>query len=241
MRDKWAIREDVWTALETARVVRGKSVHDKIPHFIGCEMAAARATELPEWEAARAIKSNPDQAQRPLRQLALEQGKLLYMAVPRLRDERVFIELDPTRPEVAPAKAATISGAFQVGRPVYVAEMQSIDLVISGSVAVNRQGVRVGKGGGYADLEYGLAAAAGVVHPDTPVISTVHAMQVLDEDLPYTQHDVPLAVVITPDAIIRCNAGGAALPKPTGIYWDDLDERKIRSIPLLARLRAEMG
>ena len=241
MRDKWAIREDVWTALETARVVRGKSVHDKIPHFIGCEVAASLATELPEWEAARAIKSNPDQAQRPLRQLALEQGKLLYMAVPRLRDERVFIELDPTRPEVEPAKAATISGAFQVGRPVYVAEMQPIDLVISGSVAVNRQGVRVGKGGGYADLEYGLAAAAGVVHPDTPVISTVHAMQVLDEDLPYTQHDVPLAVVITPDAIIRCNAGGAALLRPTGIYWDDLDERKIRSIPLLARLRAEMG
>ena len=241
MRDKWVIREDVWTALETARVVRGKSVHDKIPHFIGCEVAASLATELPEWEAARAIKSNPDQAQRPLRQLALEQGKLLYMAVPRLRDERVFIELDPTRPEVEPAKAATISGAFKVGRPVYVAEMQPIDLVISGSVAVNRQGVRVGKGGGYADLEYGLAAAAGVVHPDTPVISTVHAMQVLDEDLPYTQHDVPLAVVITPDAIIRCNAGGAALPKPTGIYWDDLDERKIRSIPLLARLRAEMG
>ena len=241
MRDKWAIREDVWTALETARVVRGKSVHDKIPHFIGCEVAASLATELPEWETARAIKSNPDQAQRPLRQLALEQGKLLYMAVPRLRDERVFIELDPTRPEVEPAKAATISGAFKVGRPVYVAEMQPIDLVISGSVAVNRQGVRVGKGGGYADLEYGLAAAAGVVNPDTPVISTVHAMQVLDEDLPYTQHDVPLAVVITPDAIIRCNAGGAALPRPTGIYWDDLDERKIRSIPLLARLRAEMG
>ena len=241
MRDKWAIREDVWTVLETARVVRGKSVHDKIPHFIGCEVAASLATELPEWETARAIKSNPDQAQRPLRQLALEQGKLLYMAVPRLRDERVFIELDPTRPEVEPAKAATISGAFKVGRPVYVAEMQSIDLVISGSVAVNRQGVRVGKGGGYADLEYGLTAAAGVVHPDTPVISTVHAMQVLDEDLPYTQHDVPLAVVITPDAIIRCNAGGAALPKPTGIYWDDLDERKIRSIPLLAKLRAEMG
>ena len=241
MRDKWAIRESVWTALETARVVRGKSVHDKIPHFIGCESAASLATELPEWEAARAIKSNPDQAQRPLRQLALEQGKLLYMAVPRLRDERVFIELDPTRPEVEPAKAATISGAFKVGHPVYVAEMQPIDLVISGSVAVNRQGVRVGKGGGYADLEYGLAAAAGVVHPDTPVISTVHTMQVLDEDLPYTQHDVPLAVVITPDAIIRCNAGGAALPRPTGIYWDDLDERKIRSIPLLARLRAELG
>ena len=66
MRDKWAVRESVWTALEEARVVKGKSVHDKIPHFIGCEDAARLATELPEWQAARAIKSNPDQAATPV-------------------------------------------------------------------------------------------------------------------------------------------------------------------------------
>ena len=239
MRDKWAIREEVWTALETARVVRGRSVHDKIPHFIGCDDAALQVTELPEWQAARAVKSNPDQPQRPLRQLALEQGKLLYMAVPRLKDERVFIELDPTRPEVDPKKASTISGAFKVGRPVYVAEMQPVDLVVSGSVAVNCQGVRIGKGGGFADLEYGLAAAAGVLTPQTPVISTVHPMQVLDEDLPWTQHDVPLDIVITVDEVIRCDQGSGDLPRPRGIYWEDLDERKIRSIPLLVKLRAE--
>ena len=239
MRDKWAIREEVWTALETARVVRGRSVHDKIPHFIGCDDAALQVNELPEWQAARAVKSNPDQAQRPLRQLALEQGKLLYMAVPRLKDERVFIELDPTRPEVDPKKASTISGAFRVGRPVYVSEMQPVDLVVSGSVAVNRQGVRIGKGGGFADLEYGLAAAAGILTPQTPVISTVHAMQVLEEDLPWTQHDVPLDIVITVDEVIRCDRGSVDLPRPQGIYWEDLDERKIRSIPLLVKLRAE--
>ncbi len=239
MRDKWAIREEVWTALETARVVRGRSVHDRIPHFIGCDEAALQVTELPEWQAARAVKSNPDQPQRPLRQLALEQGKLLYMAVPRLKDERVFIELDPTRPEVDPKKASTISGAFRVGRPVYVSEMQPVDLVVSGSVAVNRQGVRIGKGGGFADLEYGLAAAAGVLTPQTPVISTVHPMQVLDEELPWTQHDVPLDVVITVDEVIRCDQGSGDLPRPRGIYWEDLDERKIRSIPLLVKLRAE--
>ena len=239
MRSKWAIRESVWTALETARVVRGKSVHDKIPNFIGSEQAAALASELPEWEAARAIKSNPDQAQRPLRQLAMEQGKLLYMAVPRLREERVFIELDPARAEVAPAKAATISGAFKVGRPVYVHEMQPIDLVISGSVAVNSRGVRIGKGGGFADLEYGLAAAAGVMKPGAPVVSTVHPMQFLDEDLPWTQHDVPLDIIVTIESVIRCNSGEEAMPRPKGIYWEDLDERKIRSIPLLVKLREE--
>ena len=239
MRDKWAIRESVWTALETARVVRGRSVHDRIPNFIGSEQAAVLASELPEWVAARAIKSNPDQAQRPLRRLALEQGKLLYMAVPRLRDERVFIELDPSRPEIEPSKASTISGAFKVGRPVYVHEMQPIDLVISGSVAVNSRGVRIGKGGGFADLEYGLASAAGVVNPGTPVISTVHPMQLLDEDLPWTQHDVPLDIVVTTEAVIRCDNDPEQLPRPKGIYWEDLDERKIRSIPLVVKLREE--
>ena len=237
MRDKWAIREDVWTALETARVVRGRSVHDKIPHFLGCEDAAALVSELPEWQSARAVKSNPDQAQRPLRQLALEQGKLLYMAVPRLKDERVFVELDPARPEVNPRKASTISGAFKVGRPVYVQEMQSVDVVISGSVAVNRRGVRIGKGGGFADLEYGLAAEAGILTQDTPVITTVHPMQVLDEELPWTQHDVPLDFVITVDEVIRCVGDRERFPRPQGIYWEDLDERKIRSIPLLVKLR----
>lgn len=241
MRDKWAIRESVWTALETAGVVRGKSVHDKIPHFIGCDDAAALVSELPEWQAAGAVKSNPDQAQRPLRQMALEQGKLLYMAVPRLKDERVFIELDPTRDNVIPAKASTISGAFRVGRPVYVDEMQPVDLVVSGSVAVNRQGVRIGKGGGFADLEYGLAAAAGILTPDTPVITTVHPMQVLDEELPWTQHDVPLDIVVTVDEVIRCTGDREHLPRPLGIYWEDLDERKIRSIPLLVKLREQSG
>ena len=159
------------------------------------------------------------------------------MAVPRLKDERVFVELDPARPEVDPRKASTISGAFKVGRPVYVHEMQSVDVVISGSVAVNRRGVRIGKGGGFADLEYGLAAEAGILTLDTPVITTVHPMQVLDEELPWTQHDVPLDFVITVDEVIRCVGDRERFPRPQGIYWEDLDERKIRSIPLLVKLR----
>jgi 5-formyltetrahydrofolate cyclo-ligase len=234
MRNKDTIREAVWTMLEQAEVVRAKSVHDKIPHFRGAEEAAGRVAGLEVWQQARVIKSNPDKAQRPLRQRALEEGKTLYMAVPRLRDERCFVELDPAKLDATPAKASTISGAFRYGRPVYVEEMRSVDLVISGSVAVNREGVRIGKGGGFADLEYGLAVAAGIVRLETPVVSTVHPMQVLDEPLPLTLHDVPLDYIVTPDEVIRCTGN---LPHPGGIYWEDLDEQKISEIPLLRRLR----
>ncbi len=236
MRDKDSVRESVWTALEEAKVVHGKTVHDKIPHFRGCENAAGQVTELEAWQNAKVVKSNPDKAQRPLRQLALEQGKIVYMAVPRLRKEQCFVELDPAQLPIPPDKASTISGASRYGRPVYVAEMRPVDLVISGSVAVNRQGVRIGKGGGFADLEYGLAVAAGIVQPRTPVVSTVHPMQVLDEDLPMTHHDVPLNYVVTPEEIITCPGN---LPLPKGIYWEDLDRRKINQIPLLKKLWQE--
>lgn len=234
MRDKHAIREAMWTALEQAAVVRGRSVHDKIPAFYGADEAAQRVFSLDVWQAARVIKSNPDQPQRPLRQRALEEGKTVYMAVPRLRQEQCFVELDPSVIDSPPAKAATISGAFRCGKLVTVEGMRAVDLVVSGSVAVNRSGARVGKGGGYADLEYALAAAAGIVKPTTPVVTTVHAMQVLDEELPFTQHDVPIDFVATPEELIRCSE---EMPRPSGIYWDDLDEVKIARIPVLQKMR----
>ena len=236
MRSKDEVREAVWSAMEAAGAAHTLKLHDKIPHFRGCEAAADRVGELEAWQEARVIKGNPDKAQRPLRQKALEEGKTLYMAVPRLRQEQCFVELDPATMGVSPAEASTIAGAFRWGRPVYVEEMRPVDLVVSGSVAVNRLGTRVGKGGGFADLEFGLAIAACIVSPDTPVVSTVHPMQLLNEDLPYTRHDVFLDYVVTPDELLRCSG---AMPRPTGIYWDDLTPTKIRQIPLLKKLQEQ--
>ena len=236
MLSKDEVREAVWSAMEEARAAHTRRLRDKIPHFRGCEAAAARVGELEAWRQARVVKGNPDKAQRPLRQLALEQGKTLYMAVPRLRREQCFVELDPSAMAAAPAEAASIAGAFRWGRPVCVEELRPVELVISGSVAVNRMGTRVGKGGGFADLEYGLAVAAGVVSPGAPVVSTVHPMQVLEQELPYTRHDVFLDYVVTADEIIECDGD---MPRPSGIYWDDLTPAKIRQIPLLKKLQKQ--
>jgi 5-formyltetrahydrofolate cyclo-ligase len=238
MRSKHDIREAMWAAMVQAGASRSRNVHDRIPDFHGSKEAADRVCDLAVWQAAEVVKSNPDRPQRPLRQRALQEGKVVYMAVPRLRSEQCFVELDPMVLEATPAKAATIAGAFRHGRLVFVEEMRPVDLVISGSVAVNRGGTRVGKGGGFADLEYGLAMAAGIVGPDTPVVTTVHPIQLLEEDLPWTQHDVPLSYVGTAEEVIRCTG---ELPRPQGIYWDDLDERKIAEIPILQKLRLADG
>ena len=65
-----------------------------------------------------------------------------------------------------------------------MAELTSVDLVICGSVAVNRQGARVGKGGGFADLEFALLVEAGLIGTDTVLVITVHPLQVLAEASP---------------------------------------------------------
>ncbi len=59
-------------------------------------------------------------------------------------------------------------------------------------------------------------------------------MQILDEDFPITHHDLPLDYVVTPDQTIHCTGN---IPRPSGIYWDDLNDEKISEIPLLRKLK----
>jgi 5-formyltetrahydrofolate cyclo-ligase len=185
---------------------------------------------LERERAVRVVKSNPDAPQLPVRARALADGKLLYMAVPRLTDERPFILLDPARLEVLPRRAASISGSAHAGRRVRVAELRPVDLVVCGSVAVNRDGARVGKGGGFSDLEFALLVEAGLIGADTVVATTVHPLQVLDGPLPETGHDFRLDLIVAGEELIACRR----TRRPQGILWDHLDPAKIAAIPALA-------
>jgi 5-formyltetrahydrofolate cyclo-ligase len=171
----------------------------KIPNFHGTEAAADRLAALPAWEAARVLKANPDKAQRAVRARALTAGRVLYMAVPRLADELPFYLLDPEQLSISPWEAATKEGAATAGRKVAATELPSVDLVVCGSVAVNRQGARIGKGGGFSDLEVAFLVEAGVLRPNTVVATTVHPLQVVDEPLPETIHDFRVDLIVTPD------------------------------------------
>ena len=229
---KQAVRERVWRLLEDRRAARFPGARGRIPNFAGAERAAARLEDLAAWGRAGVLKANPDAPQLPVRARALAEGKVVYMAVPRLRDRRPFLLLDPARLRGAPRRAASIRGASAAGRPVDPGHMRHIDLVVCGTVAVNRKGVRVGKGGGFSDLEFGLLAERGLVDADTVIATTVHPLQVLDGDLPETGHDFRVDLVVTPDEVIRCRRAH----RPPGILWDHLDLGKVDQIPALARL-----
>ncbi|MFF5986063.1 5-formyltetrahydrofolate cyclo-ligase [Prauserella flavalba] len=230
---KQDIRQRVWELLERERLARFPGARGRIPNFAGAEEAAAALAGLPEWEAASVVKANPDGPQLPVRSRALAAGKLLYMAVPKLTAARPFVLLDPVKVEERPRRAAAKDRALRLGRSVSVPEMRRVDLVVCGTVAVNREGARVGKGGGFSDIEFGLLVEAGLVDDDTVIATTVHSRQVLDEPLPETDHDFRVDVVVTPDEVIRV----PGKKRSTGILWDHLPEEKIAAIPALAARR----
>jgi 5-formyltetrahydrofolate cyclo-ligase len=205
LAEKAALRDEVWSAMRAARVARFPGAAGRIPNFTGAEAAAERLRGLPQWQQAGTLKANPDSAQLPVRQRALEDGKTVYMAVPRLARPEPFFALDPAHLTEPPRRAASISGAERSARRVTLAELDPVDLVVMGCVAAGEDGARLGKGGGFADLEYALAVAAGLIGPGTVSVTTVHELQVRPAGLiPRTGHDVPVDFIITPDRVIDC-------------------------------------
>jgi 5-formyltetrahydrofolate cyclo-ligase len=234
MRTKDQIRRDVWKAMEREGVSRFPGAEGRIPNFAGAKLAAEKLAANRLWKRARVVKVNPDSPQTHARRAALEDGKTLVMAVPRLRDPHPFRLLDPhSLSGVQLREAATIKGAMRHGRVVAEEELPEIDFVLCGSVAVNLSGARVGKGGGYSDLEYGLLIEAGKIDEHTLVATTVHPIQILREHLMVTAHDLPVDLIATPRAVIEVER---QYPRPRGILWDHLQPPQIREIPILERM-----
>ena len=226
---KKAIRSQVWDLLVRERVAE-PGVHGYVPAFVGVEAAADRLAGLPEWRAAQVVKAAPDRAQKPVREHALRDGKLLYVAVPRLAAELPFFVLDPSDASGPPGAAASGEHAAHHARKVGVQDMHRVDMVVCGSVAVNRRGTRLGKGGGYSDIEVALLQEAGRIGPSTVIVTTVHPFQVVDEPIPETEHDFSVDLIVTPDEVIECEPQR----RPTGLYWSNLTPAKIAAIPVLA-------
>lgn len=101
LKNKEEIRNLIWKTLEENNVVTfPRPAYGRIPNFIGANIAAEKLEEISVWRKARTIKSNPDAPQKWVREKALRQGKTVYMAVPRLREEKCFLQLQLYSPEI---------------------------------------------------------------------------------------------------------------------------------------------
>jgi len=233
------LRAEIWALLKEQKAsVRDPVGH--IPNFVGAQQAADCLSTLPIWQQARVMKCNPDSPQRPVRLKALQEGKLLYMAVPRLTKKQCFVELTVAalqQKNVPLTEAATMRGALIHGRLVAFEEMQPIDLVVVGCVAVAQSGGRTGKGAGFADLELAMLRSLNLIQPDTPIVTTVHSLQLVDADrLPMQPHDWPLNWIVTPEEAI---ATQTTFTRPQGLDWKQIYPEQLKQIPILRMLQAE--
>ncbi len=225
---KQKIREEIWGRLEREGVATfPKPVRGKIPNFRGSEEAARILCNHRFYRTADVVFVNPDSPQLAVREAVLRDGKQLVMASPRLR--RGFLRVR-ARGDIR--FASTIRGAMRMGEKVDPAEIR-VDLMVEGSVAVDRRGGRMGKGGGFGDLEYAILAQVNAVSNETPIATTVHELQIVDR-IPMLPHDVPVDLIVTPRNFLETPK---LYDKPPGIFWERVSEKMLQEIPLLREMR----
>ncbi|XP_076583246.1 methenyltetrahydrofolate synthase domain-containing protein isoform X1 [Chaetodon auriga] len=235
---KWDIRQKVWDYIEDKNLANfPRPVHNRIPNFKGAVQACDRLADLQEFKSSQTVKVNPDRPQQQARFVTLEARKTLLVPTPRLRTG-LFNNITP--PQGASKEQLRICSSSQGVKdfsvPVGLDAKVKVDLVVVGSVAVSEKGLRIGKGEGYADMEYGMMASMGAVNESTVVVTVVHDCQVVDipEGL-IESHDLTVDYILTPTRVIKTNC---QLPKPQGIIWTKLDTEKLERIPILKKLHA---
>lgn len=210
---KWAVRQRIWDYMEDNDIADfPRPVHRRIPAFKNAAAAAhEQFVKLPEFGRAQTIKINPDTPQKPVRFLGLQHNKTLIVPQPRLKNG-FFSVLEPSQLNLSNKQqqhAATSRGLNEYGRPVGPWDaLPKVDLVVVGSVAVDpKTGARIGKGEGFAEIEYGILRMMGHIDEHTPVVTVVHDCQLVGEkDLPaekFLKHDVFVDIVVTPTQTIR--------------------------------------
>jgi len=230
---KREIRKKIWRIMEERNVARfPRPVFNRIPNFEGADEAAHRLQNLKIFQDARVLKVNPDSPQKPIRESVLSNGKILVTPTPRLKSG--FLLLDSKSvPKSAFSYASTIHGAFRYGKQIDLTDLPRVDLIIVGSVAVSLAGARIGKGGGYSEIECGILRELNLINEKTPIATTVHEIQIL-EKIPTEEHDIPINIIATPRRIIETKT---RYPRSKGILWEKVTEKMLQGIPVLKKLK----
>jgi len=130
-----------------------------------------------------------------------------------------------------PEDWASIKGASQHGRQVHPDSMDPIDLIVTGVVATDPEGRRLGKGGGYSDLEFALLREFDLIDDDIPILSTLHSVQELETNrIPGESQDITLTAYFTPGKSVTIDD---PLPRPEELLEHRLTPEQKDTIPIL--------
>tara|TARA_R110002073_G_scaffold278135_3_gene441988 strand:- start:175 stop:939 length:765 start_codon:yes stop_codon:yes gene_type:complete len=234
------LRAEVWSTLEAKEAAIGNP-WSTIPNFKGSREAAEQLGKIPEWANAKVVKCNPDAAQAWIRYNALSEGKRVYTPVPELVADFPFLLLDPDllrEQNISLDRVMYSQGALTNGVRCNFKDLEPIDFAVVGCVAVTEAGGRTGKGAGFADLEMGIFRHYGVLPENVPVATTVHDIQIVENNLVVMEaHDTPLDYIATAEKLI---ATDTKYETPCALEWDKLQPDQYENIPFLNGLKSEL-
>ena len=204
--EKQELRKTIYTSLMDNSISTPHCM-GRIPDFKGSDQAAENLRQTQEWVNSSTIFVSPDTAQIKVRENVLRDDKVLIMVTPKIQHGYLKIKPEQFQGEKHSEEiieASTKEGAFKYGERI--AELPTVDLVVEGSVAVDLEGGRLGKGGGYGDREIEYLKKSGSIQSNTPIVSTVHCLQIVDR-VPIEVHDQKINMVVTPEKILRIKKG----------------------------------
>jgi len=153
---------------------------------------------FPQWPTARRvalyIANDSEMDTAPLAALCRDAGKLLFLPVMQKDQTLHFAAWD--------AEIPLLRNRYGIDEPPATAERVAaadLDIIVLPLVGWDRQGNRLGMGGGYYDRS--LAGVSGPV-----LAGLAYSMQEL-AGLPRDQWDVPLDIVVT-EAFVHCCGSG---------------------------------
>ena len=239
MDHKSDVRARVWNDLRQVAVPDSRfhyNFGEFIADFDGGAAACDRLVAHRHYQNAEIIFIAPDNCVERLRERALADGKTVLMTTYSIK--RGFWLLEPKAIGPENFRLASMLDAMErFARPVTlakIAQLPRVDYLVTGTGAINHDGVRFGKGHGFFDVEWAMLFEMGRIAAATPAAAVVHDCQLLDQVLHPEDFDTVVDVVFTPTRTIEVKDPH----KPVcGILWNKLDPEMLASIPPLQELR----
>lgn len=256
--NKEAIRKRVWDKLEqTDTVLWPRPCHGRIPNTAGSNLACSYLLELQMVRNAEVIKVHPSIGAATLRTALVMAGKTVLVPPYPGTDflyYRVHEDLAPSTSALK--KSGDKREYLKWGKPLRLDEIPTVDIVVVATCAISENGVRLGKGKGYGEIEWGVLSEIGAVNEKTPVLSICHEHQIIPADeLPPSvleEHDLPVDIFASQDELYfsavpdhqlaTCETykweSRHLLKKPSGIFWNAITEETMEEIGALKHLKA---
>uniref|UniRef100_A0A0K2UMM2 Uncharacterized protein n=2 Tax=Lepeophtheirus salmonis TaxID=72036 RepID=A0A0K2UMM2_LEPSM len=207
-------REWMWDFLERSSSILSnfpRPCYGEIPNYQNSKSAAILFSRSKTFESAKVVLLSPSASLTYMRELCLRSKKVIYFRQTDFKTDQFLWRVDPNKlkKDVDYVLASTTRGLKTFGKPIKCRKKffhEKIDLVIVGSVAVNKSGARIDTGTGQTDLEWAILHELGVVEAKNITVATiVDCVQILDESvLPNSvmqKQDLPADVIVTKKCI----------------------------------------